>query len=336
MSTASINGCCLTTFSATAQKSLKRLALRPSVFATLESSSSSTSLPRLIRDQPVFAAPSPLITPILREDMAKDSYEEAIAALEKLLSEKEELGPVAAAKIDQITAELQTPDSKTFDPVERIKNGFIKFKRETYETSPALFGELAKGQSPKYMVFACADSRVCPSVVLGFGPGEAFTIRNIANMVPQYDKLKYSGVGAAVEYAVLHLKVEHIVVIGHSACGGIKGLMSIPEDGSTSTDFIEDWVKICLPARNKVKAEHGGATFAEQCTHCEKEAVNVSLGNLLTYPFVRDGLVKKTLALKGGYYDFVKGSFELWGLEFGLSASLSVRDVATILHWKLY
>ncbi|KAL3520366.1 hypothetical protein ACH5RR_018515 [Cinchona calisaya] len=151
--------------------------------------------------------------------MAKDSYEEAIAALEKLLSEKEELGPVAAAKIDQITAELQTPDSKTFDPVERIKNGFIKFKRETYE--------YAICQSPKYMVFACADSRVCPSVVLGFGPGEAFTIRNIANMVPQYDKLKYSGVGAAVEYAVLHLKVEHIVVIGHSACGGIKGLMSI-------------------------------------------------------------------------------------------------------------
>lgn len=55
-----------------------------------------------------------------------------------------------------------------------------------------------------------------------------------------------------------------------------------------------------------------------------QEAVNVSLGNLLTYPFVREGLVKKTLALKGGYYDFVKGGFELWGLEFGLSPPLSV------------
>jgi len=55
-----------------------------------------------------------------------------------------------------------------------------------------------------------------------------------------------------------------------------------------------------------------------------QEAVNVSLGNLLTYPFVRDGLVNKTLALKGGYYDFVKGSFELWGLNFGLASSFSV------------
>lgn len=54
--------------------------------------------------------------------------------------------------------------------------------------------------------------------------------------------------------------------------------------------------------------------------------MNVSLGNLLTYPFVREGLVKKTLALKlkGGHYDFVNGGFELWGLEFGLSPSLSV------------
>lgn len=55
-----------------------------------------------------------------------------------------------------------------------------------------------------------------------------------------------------------------------------------------------------------------------------QEAVNVHLGNLLSYPFVREGLVNKTLGLKGGYYDFVKGTFELWGLEFGLSPSLSV------------
>ncbi|RRT34774.1 hypothetical protein BHE74_00058596 [Ensete ventricosum] len=66
------------------------------------------------------------------------------------------------------------------------------------------------------MVFACADSRVCPSVVLDFQPGEAFTVRNIANMVPPYDQ------------------VENIVVIGHSRCGGIKGLMSIKEDGTSS------------------------------------------------------------------------------------------------------
>nr|XP_048322500.1 carbonic anhydrase, chloroplastic-like isoform X2 [Ziziphus jujuba var. spinosa] len=218
------------------------------------------------------------------EDMARDSYEEAIAGLAKLLSEKEHLEEVAAAKIKQITAELESAGSKHFDPVERIKTGFNHFKTQKYEKNPDLYGALAQGQSPK---------------------------------------TKYSGVGAAIEYAVLHLKVEHIVVIGHSCCGGIKGLMSIPDDGATSSDFIEQWVQICSPAKNKVKTEYSDLSFSEQCTNCEKEAVNVSLGNLLTYPFVREGLVKKTLALKGAHYNFVNGTFELWDLDFKIAPSLS-------------
>lgn len=253
-----------------------------------------------------------------------ESYEEAIAGLTRLLSDKADLGTVAAAKIKQITAELEKSDSNQFDPVDRIKTGFIHFKKEKFEKNPELYGELAKVQKPKFMVFACSDSRVCPSHILNFQPGEAFMIRNIANMVPPFDKTKYSGVGAAIEYAVHHLKVEHIVVIGHSCCGGIKGLMSIPDDGATASDFIEHWVQICSPAKAKVKAEYSGLSFSEQCTNCEKEAVNVSLGNLLTYPFVRDGLVKKTLALKGAHYDFVKGTFDLWDLDFKISPSISV------------
>ncbi|KAK6913106.1 Carbonic anhydrase [Dillenia turbinata] len=340
MSTASISGWCFTSLSSsssTRRASLKKATLSPCVFARLSSASSSPSLPSLIRNEPVFSASAPFITPTWpREEDMGGSYDEAIEGLKKLLREKKELGPVAAAKIGQITAQLQTVDSKpSFDPVERIKTGFVKFKREKYETNPALFGELAKGQSPKFMVFACSDSRVCPSHVLDFQPGEAFVVRNVANMVPAFDKIKYAGVGAAVEYAVLHLKVQYIVVIGHSACGGIKGLMTFPDEGPNTTDFIEDWVRIGKPAKAKVVSEYGNAPLPEQCTYCEKEAVNVSLGNLLTYPFVRDGLVKKTLGLKGGYYDFVKGSFELWSLDFGLTPPLSVKDVATILHWKL-
>ncbi|XP_008806898.2 carbonic anhydrase, chloroplastic-like isoform X2 [Phoenix dactylifera] len=198
------------------------------------------------------------------------------------------------------------------EPVERMMSGFEQFKKEVFDKKPDFFGQLAEGQSPKFMVFACADSRVCPSVVLNFQPGEAFTVRNIASMVPPYDPTKYAGVGAAIEYAVLHLKVDSIVVIGHSRCGGIKGLMSIKDDGTTSTDFIESWVKIGLVAREKVKAQHATLPFQDQCTQCEKEAVNVSLQNLLTYPFVKEGLEKKTLRLFGGHYDFVKGSFETW------------------------
>ncbi|WOL14467.1 carbonic anhydrase 2 [Canna indica] len=202
--------------------------------------------------------------------------------------------------------------TKEMDALERIQSGFEKFKTEFYDKNPDLIGALKEGQSPPFMVFACADSRVCPSVVLNFQPGEAFTIRNIANMVPAYDKVKYSGVGSAIEYAVIHLKVKNIMVCGHSRCGGIKGLMSLADDGSTSTDFIEDWVKIGFPARNKVKADHASLPFEEQCTKCEKEAVNVSLANLKTYPFVKTAVENNSLKLIGAHYDFVNGVFETW------------------------
>ncbi|XP_052206083.1 carbonic anhydrase 2-like isoform X2 [Diospyros lotus] len=260
----------------------------------------------------------------VKDKMATDSYEEAIAGLKDLLSKKGELGDVAAAKIKNLTAELEATAASNFDPVERVKTGFAQFKTEKFEKNPDLYGELAKGQSPKFMVFACSDSRVCPSHILDFQPGEAFMVRNIANMVPPYDQTKkYSGVGAAIEYAVLHLKVENILVIGHSCCGGIKGLMSIPEDGTTASDFIENWVKICMAAKSKVKNEYKDLEFAEQCKNCEKEAVNVSLGNLLTYPFVRAGVMNRTLSLKGAHYDFVNGSLEIWNLDFGVTASQS-------------
>lgn len=256
--------------------------------------------------------------------MANDAYEDAIAGLTKLLSERSDLEGIAAAKIKQITADLEAAGSKDIDPVERMKTGFIQFKTEKYEKNPDLYGALAKGQSPKFLVFACSDSRVCPSHILNFQPGEAFMVRNIASMVPPYDQKKYSGAGAAIEYAVLHLKVENIVVIGHSCCGGIKGLMSIPDNGTTASDFIEEWVKICSSAKSKVKKECNDLSFEEQCKNCEKEAVNVSLGNLLTYPFVRESVVKNTLALKGAHYDFVNGKFELWDLDFNILPSVSV------------
>ncbi|KAB5521099.1 hypothetical protein DKX38_025418 [Salix brachista] len=268
MSTASINSWCLTSVSPSKRSSPP--TLRPSVVASLNSS---VSPPTLIRNQPVFAAPAPILYPSRRgEEMGKD-YNEAIESLKKLLSEKSELKATAAEKVEQITAELQTAsasDPKAFDPVEKINK------------NPALYSELSKGQSPKFMVFACSDSRVCPSHVLDFKPGEAFVVRNVANMVPPFDQTKYSGVGAAVEYAVLHLKVEYIVVIGHSACGGIKGLMSFPYDGTTSTDFIEDWVKICYPARTKVLAAHANSPFPDLCTECKGCGHHTSLEALGT------------------------------------------------------
>ncbi|CAL4962442.1 unnamed protein product [Urochloa decumbens] len=198
------------------------------------------------------------------------------------------------------------------DPVERLQSGFKQFKSEVYDKKPELFEPLKEGQAPTYMVFACSDSRCCPSVTLGLKPGEAFTVRNIAAMVPPYDKTKYTGIGSAIEYAVCALKVKVLTVIGHSRCGGIKALLSMQDGAADTFHFVEDWVRIGFLAKKKVVTEYPHTPFDDQCTILEKEAVNVSLYNLLTYPWVKEGVAAGTLKLVGGHYDFVKGVFTTW------------------------
>ncbi|KAK8453214.1 hypothetical protein SEVIR_5G247800v4 [Setaria viridis] len=201
---------------------------------------------------------------------------------------------------------------KGMDAVERLKSGFDKFKTDVYDKKPELFEPLKEGQAPRYMVFACSDSRCCPSVTLGLQPGEAFTVRNIAAMVPPYDKTKYTGIGSAIEYAVCALKVEVLTVIGHSRCGGIKALLSMKDGAPDNFHFVEDWVRIGFLAKKKVLTNHASVPFDDQCTLLEKEAVNVSLYNLLTYPWVKEGVANGTLKLVGGHYDFVNGVFSVW------------------------
>ncbi|XP_054805865.1 carbonic anhydrase 2-like [Prosopis cineraria] len=263
--------------------------------------------------------------------MAKKlSSELAIEELKKVVREKEELEDVAVEKIDKLIAELQGIHLNPIDPaVQRIIMGFTYFKFNIFDKNPELFKKLAEGQSPQFLVFACSDSRVSPDVILNFKPGEAFMVRNIANMVPPFDQLRYSGVGAILEYGITALKIPNILVIGHSRCGGIKRLMEHPEDNSAPFDFIDEWVKIGLPAKFKVKSEHdpGNTSFDELCEMCEKESVKNSLVNLQTYPYVQRGMRKKELGLYGGYYDFVKGEFKLWKYEAQMTEAITLPIV---------
>ncbi|CAJ1975144.1 unnamed protein product [Sphenostylis stenocarpa] len=256
--------------------------------------------------------------------MAKQSSELAIAELKKLLREKEELNAGAAEKIEEVVAVLNKCPP-TYDPAfQRIILGFTDFKINNFDKNPDLYYQLANGQSPQYLVIACSDSRVSPSVILNFQPGEAFMVRNIANMVPPFNQIRHSGIGAAIEYAITALKVQNILVVAHSRCGGIERLMSHPEDGSAPFDFIDDWVKIGLPAKLKVLKEYEGYDFKEQCRFCEKESVNNSLVNLRTYPYVESGVRNKSIELLGGYYDFVKGEFSLWKHESYITEPITI------------
>ncbi|KAJ0890336.1 putative carbonic anhydrase [Helianthus annuus] len=210
---------------------------------------------------------------------------------------------------DTVQTNLDTELLSAFDPIKRMNHGFKHFKIHEFNKHPDYYRKLAEKQEPKFLIFACSDSRVSPTNILNLRPGEAFMARNIANLVPEFNKLKHAGVGAIIEYAILALKVEVIVVIGHSRCGGITRLISLHDD-ETSYDFIDDWVSIGEPAKAKVIAEHPGASGEELQTLVEKESVRNSLRNLLSYPYVESGIANNTLKLLGRYYDFVRGEFQ--------------------------
>src|SRR5690606_17630145 len=129
--------------------------------------------------------------------------------------------------------------------MEKLVEGYQRFHDHYFAAEGRqIFAELTLGQNPGTLVIACSDSRVDPAIVMDCKPGDLFVVRNVANLVPPYEKGGgYHGVSAALEFAVCTLRVENIIVQGHRQCGGIKALFDgIPE--GQGGEFIKPWVNM--------------------------------------------------------------------------------------------
>ncbi|XP_056865672.1 beta carbonic anhydrase 5, chloroplastic-like isoform X2 [Raphanus sativus] len=227
------------------------------------------------------------------------------------------LQTMASGKTPGLTQEANdftSGENNTDDVFDDMKQRFLAFKKLNYMDNLEHFKKLADAQAPKFLVIACADSRVCPSAVLGFQPGEAFTVRNIANLVPSYESGP-TETKAALQFSVNTLEVENILVVGHSRCGGIQALMSMEDEGD-SRSFIRNWVIVGKKAKESTKAVASNLHFDHQCQHCEKTSINHSLERLLGYPWIEEKVRNGSLSLHGGYYDFVNCTFEKWTVDY--------------------
>ncbi|MXY34453.1 MAG: carbonic anhydrase [Boseongicola sp. SB0675_bin_26] len=200
--------------------------------------------------------------------------------------------------------------------VERYKG----WKSSTFAESRARYEHLAdEGQKPPAMVISCCDSRVQVTSVFNAGPGEFFMHRNIANLVPPCTPDgNMHGTSAAIEYAVTALKVEHLIVVGHSSCGGVAGCHAMcsgqaPELEDKSS-FVGRWVEILRPGYERVAARKDGTDPIRALEH---EAVVVSLENLMTYPFVEEAVAARTLSLHGLWVNIRSGDLLQYMPETG-------------------
>lgn len=189
---------------------------------------------------------------------------------------------------------------------------FQGWRATTYQDNRAWYRRLAaSGQHPRAMVISCCDSRVHVTSIFGADEGEFFIHRNVANLVPPYNPDgEYHGTSAAVEYAVSALGVAHIVVLGHSNCGGVKGCHDMcsgqaPELEEKSS-FVGRWMDILRPGYTRV----AHLPAADILPALEKEAVLISLENLMTFPFVRAAVEDDRLTLHGLWTDTGEGGLE--------------------------
>src|SRR5437868_14141505 len=193
----------------------------------------------------------------------------------------------------------------------RLIDGYRTFTSQRLPTEQSRYRELAeRGQSPDVMVIGCCDSRVSPEVIFDVGPGELFVVRNVANLVPVYEKDGGAhGVSAALEYAVSVLKVKHIVVLGHAQCGGIRAFVDKIEPLSPG-DFIGKWMAMFVKP-GEVVEQRDHETMHDFTVRIEKAAVFRSLENLMTFPFVRTPVERGGLHLHGAYFGVAEGTLSV-------------------------
>lgn len=208
--------------------------------------------------------------------------------------------------------------------IAKFLSGFKLFQRTYFCGDNELFSDLKEAQKPKALVIACSDSRVDPALLTGCEPGDMFVVRNVANLVPPYETSPgRHGVSAALEYAVKVLEVEHVIVLGHSCCGGIQALMA--PDRENLGEFIAPWVKIAEPALHEVGEKLGEKDEPLRQRACEQASVLVSLENLLTFPWLWERVMQERVYLHGWYFDMQKGELLSYLPETGTFEPLVAR-----------
>ena len=202
---------------------------------------------------------------------------------------------------------------KPFPPV--LVQAYQTWKQKSFPAQERAFTTLARdGQAPDFMVISCCDSRVLPTDIFGAGAGDIFLHRNIANFVPPYKAPSCEsggdahGTSAALEYGVCALKVHHVLVLGHTQCGGVQGCHDMCAAGQSGPEFALPLVGAWLEAMRPVYEEMRSDSDVIDVDEMSRRSVVHSLNNLLTFPFVVAAVAAGELSLHGAWHDFGTGT----------------------------
>ncbi|RMZ84050.1 hypothetical protein DV737_g1356, partial [Chaetothyriales sp. CBS 132003] len=204
------------------------------------------------------------------------------------------------------------------DAYAKVFNNNSTWRRSLAEHHPELFEQLGKGQSPQILWIGCADSRCPETTILGLQPGEIFCHRNIANILTPTDLNSLS----VIQYAVQYLKVKHIIVCGHTSCGGIAAAL-----GNKKLGLIDTWLMPLRTLRRENLNLLESLNEKERGLKLVELNVRASVRVLLENPTVIDAIAERELDVHGLIFDV--GTGELRELDIGEDESvIKTRSVA--------
>ena len=200
--------------------------------------------------------------------------------------------------------------------------GHFRFRRDVHARDRGRYLQLAeRGQTPTAMVIGCCDARIDIAAIFDAEPGALFILRNIANLVPPYEPDgKHHGTSAAIEFAVQELNVPHLVVLGHSHCGGIEAYRQKVRNQVRKGGFLGNWLTM-LDHLEIVESD--GFTYGDEVAF-ELAGVRASLAKLHTFPFVKKRVDAGLLALHGLHFDLATGT--LLGLDEGTGRFVDLNE----------
>ncbi len=180
----------------------------------------------------------------------------------------------------------------------KMLQGYSAFRKKYALGDNSIMQYLSNyGQQPEIMVVSCCDSRVDPALILQCDPGDLFVVRNVANIIPPYEKDDaHHGTSAALEFGVCGLGVKDLILLGHSQCGGIQALLN--KNDANHNDFISNWVSL-------VDTRHAH-THADPDEYA-KLALNKSLQNCLTFPWIKEKVMAHKLTIHLWFFDVETG-----------------------------
>jgi carbonic anhydrase len=212
--------------------------------------------------------------------------------------------------------------------MQALVKGIQHFQQHDFPAKIRLFKRLAKGQQPIALFITCSDSRINPNLITHTEPGELFILRNAGNIVPPHGTSS-GGEEATIEYALLGLGIQDIIVCGHSHCGAMGALLA-PEGIRESMPAVCAWLRHAESARRIVATKYRHLRQPELARAAIQENVLVQLDNLRTHPPVAVGLASGQVRLHGWVYTIETGQVAAYDPERGQFVPLTDPHPASL------